>query len=202
MVSPRDGPHDVRAVALGSSNSVSSASRLRSLSWKVVSRAAVAVRAVRWWCSTWPLRWAIGSLPTASRTWVRCPCSRSSGAPGPPHPGGHPAWVHRVAGHVGPASGRWQERGWSRQSAALVAFTLSAAGGATTSTVKLLTVEQADAALGLSVDYVSPGGSLGGPERSRSGGSRGLERLQSNSGRCPSLPTGSRWPGRQEMARR
>ena len=87
------------------------------------------------------------------------------------------------------------------ESAAAVAFTLSAAGGATTSTVKLLTVEQADAALGLSVDYVPPGGSLGGPERSRSGGSRGLERLQSNSGRCPSLPTGSRWPGRQEMAR-
>jgi len=44
------------------------------------------------------------------------------------------------------------------ESAAAVAFTVSAAGGATTSTVKLLTVEQADAALGLSVDYVPPGG--------------------------------------------
>ena len=44
------------------------------------------------------------------------------------------------------------------ESAAAVAFTVSAAGGATTSTVKLLTIEQADAALGLSVDYVPPGG--------------------------------------------
>jgi uncharacterized protein with GYD domain len=44
------------------------------------------------------------------------------------------------------------------ESAAAVAFTVSASGGATTSTVKLLTVEQADAALGLSVDYVPPGG--------------------------------------------
>ena len=44
------------------------------------------------------------------------------------------------------------------ESAAAVAFTVSAAGGATTSTVKLLTVEQADAALGLSVDYLPPGG--------------------------------------------
>ena len=43
-------------------------------------------------------------------------------------------------------------------SAAAVAFTVSAGGGATTSTVKLLTVEQADAALSLSVDYVPPGG--------------------------------------------
>ena len=43
------------------------------------------------------------------------------------------------------------------ESAAAVAFTVGAAGGATTSTVKLLTVEQADAALGLSVDYVPPG---------------------------------------------
>jgi uncharacterized protein with GYD domain len=45
------------------------------------------------------------------------------------------------------------------ESAAAVAFTVSAAGGATTSTLKLLTIEQADAALGLSVDdYVPPGG--------------------------------------------
>ena len=44
------------------------------------------------------------------------------------------------------------------ESAAAVAFTVSASGGATTSTVKLLTVEQTDAALGLSVDYVPPGG--------------------------------------------
>ena len=44
------------------------------------------------------------------------------------------------------------------ESAAAVAFTISASGGVTTSTVKLLTVEQADAALGLSVDYVPPGG--------------------------------------------
>ena len=44
------------------------------------------------------------------------------------------------------------------ESAAAVALTVGAAGGATTSTVKLLTVEQADAALGLSVDYVPPGG--------------------------------------------
>jgi hypothetical protein len=48
---------------------------------------------------------------------------------------------------------------WGRLfTAAAVAFTVSASGGATTSTVKLLTVEQADAALGLSVDYVPPGG--------------------------------------------
>ena len=44
------------------------------------------------------------------------------------------------------------------ESAAAIAFTVSAAGGATTSTVKLLTVEQADAALGLSVGYTPPGG--------------------------------------------
>ena len=44
------------------------------------------------------------------------------------------------------------------ESAAAGAFTVSAAGGATTNTVKLLTIEQADAALGLSVDYVPPGG--------------------------------------------
>ena len=88
------------------------------------------------------------------------------------------------------------------ESAAAVAFTVSAAGGATTSTVKLLTVEQADAALGLSVDYVPPGGSLGGPDRSRSGVSGGLERLESNSVPVPIFTNESRWPGRQEMARR
>ena len=44
------------------------------------------------------------------------------------------------------------------ESAAAIAFTVSAAGGATTSTVKLLTVEQADAALGLTVGYTPPGG--------------------------------------------
>ncbi len=43
------------------------------------------------------------------------------------------------------------------ETAAAVAFTVSAAGGATTSTVKLLTIAQADAALGRSVDYVPPG---------------------------------------------
>jgi uncharacterized protein with GYD domain len=44
------------------------------------------------------------------------------------------------------------------ETAAAIAFTVSAAGGATTSTVKLLTVEQADAALGMSVNYTPPGG--------------------------------------------
>ena len=43
------------------------------------------------------------------------------------------------------------------ETAAAIAFTVSAAGGATTSTVKLLTVEQADSALGLSVGYIPPG---------------------------------------------
>ncbi len=43
------------------------------------------------------------------------------------------------------------------ETAAAIAFTVSAAGGATTSTVKLLTVEQADSALGLSVGYTPPG---------------------------------------------
>ena len=44
---PREAPHDVWVGVLGSSNPVSSASRLRSLSWKVVSWAAGAVRAGR-----------------------------------------------------------------------------------------------------------------------------------------------------------
>jgi uncharacterized protein with GYD domain len=44
------------------------------------------------------------------------------------------------------------------ESAAAIAFTVSAAGGATTNTIKLLTVEQADAALGISVGYTPPGG--------------------------------------------
>ena len=44
------------------------------------------------------------------------------------------------------------------ESAAAIAFTVSAAGGARTSTVKLLTVEQADAALSLRVGYIPPGG--------------------------------------------
>lgn len=43
------------------------------------------------------------------------------------------------------------------ESAAAIAFTVSASGGATTSTVKLLTVEQADAALTHSVNYRPPG---------------------------------------------
>ncbi len=43
------------------------------------------------------------------------------------------------------------------ETAAAIAFTVSAAGGATTSTVKLLTVEQADSARGLSVGYTPPG---------------------------------------------
>lgn len=43
------------------------------------------------------------------------------------------------------------------ESAAAIAFTVSASGGATTSTVKLLTVEQADAALTHSVSYRPPG---------------------------------------------
>ena len=43
------------------------------------------------------------------------------------------------------------------ETAAAIAFTVGAAGGASTSTVKLLTVEQADAALGISVNYVPPG---------------------------------------------
>lgn len=44
------------------------------------------------------------------------------------------------------------------ESAAAVAFTVSASGGATTKTVKLLTVDQIDSALGMHVDYVRPGG--------------------------------------------
>lgn len=44
------------------------------------------------------------------------------------------------------------------ETAAAIAFNVSAAGGATTSTVKLLTVEQADAALSIGVSYVPPGG--------------------------------------------
>lgn len=43
------------------------------------------------------------------------------------------------------------------ETAAAIAFTVGAAGGATTSTVKLITVDQADAALGIGVDYVPPG---------------------------------------------
>lgn len=43
------------------------------------------------------------------------------------------------------------------ESAAAIAFTVSASGGATTSTVKLLTVEQTDAALAHSVTYRPPG---------------------------------------------
>ena len=44
------------------------------------------------------------------------------------------------------------------ESAAAIAFTVSASGGARTSTVKLLTVDQADEALGRSVGYTPPGG--------------------------------------------
>ena len=44
------------------------------------------------------------------------------------------------------------------ESAAAIAFTVSESGGATTSTVKLLSVEQADAALTMSVGYTPPGG--------------------------------------------
>ena len=42
------------------------------------------------------------------------------------------------------------------ESAAAIALNVSSAGGATTSIVKLLTVEQADAALGISVAYTPP----------------------------------------------
>jgi uncharacterized protein with GYD domain len=43
------------------------------------------------------------------------------------------------------------------ESAAAIAFTVSASGGATTRTVKLLTVEQVDSALGMQVAYTPPG---------------------------------------------
>ena len=43
------------------------------------------------------------------------------------------------------------------ESAAAIAFTVSASGGATTRTVKLLTVEQVDSALGMQVAYTAPG---------------------------------------------
>lgn len=44
------------------------------------------------------------------------------------------------------------------ETAAALAFTVSGAGGARTKTVKLLTVEQAEAALGIDVEYTRPGG--------------------------------------------
>jgi uncharacterized protein with GYD domain len=43
------------------------------------------------------------------------------------------------------------------ESAAAIAFTVSASGGATTRTTKLLTVEQVDSALGMHVAYTAPG---------------------------------------------
>jgi uncharacterized protein with GYD domain len=43
------------------------------------------------------------------------------------------------------------------ESAAAIAFTVSASGGATTRTIKLLTVEQVDSALGMQVAYTAPG---------------------------------------------
>jgi uncharacterized protein with GYD domain len=43
------------------------------------------------------------------------------------------------------------------ESAAAIAFTVSASGGATTRTTKLLTVEQVDSALGMQVAYTAPG---------------------------------------------
>ena len=43
------------------------------------------------------------------------------------------------------------------ESAAAIAFTVSASGGATTRTVKLLTVEQVDSALAMQVAYTAPG---------------------------------------------
>ena len=43
------------------------------------------------------------------------------------------------------------------ESAAAIAFTVSASGGAMTRTVKLLTVEQVDSALGMQVAYTAPG---------------------------------------------
>ena len=39
-----------------------------------------------------------------------------------------------------------------------IAFTVSSAGGARTKTIKLLTVDQAEAALGIDVEYTKPGG--------------------------------------------
>ena len=44
------------------------------------------------------------------------------------------------------------------ETAAAVAFTIGASGAVELETVKLLTVEQADAAIGRSVDYTPPGG--------------------------------------------
>src|SRR4051794_41244143 len=112
------------------STPVTSANCLRSRSWKLLSRAAAAVGAGRWWCQTWPLRVASGLSSTASQVLGEVALFEVVDGGGAAHAGGHPAGVDGVADDVWPAAGDGEgERGDEEFAVAVGLGAVPAAGG-------------------------------------------------------------------------